>query len=400
MRKIKFYLSDKCFIQKRTNNVKLSIFVFKIIHDLNAYNCHKIKVMLSVIKIKGYKSIKDLELNLRPLNILIGANGVGKSNFISFFKLINNIYEQRLQQYALKNGIDNLLHYGRKNTEFIEGYLDFGNNAYLFKLLPTLDDTLFIAREDSILNNSGKYNKSFYHENIKESAIKSSDTLRNKYLGGYMESYKIYHFHDTSIAAPLRSSSSVQDNRMLKEDGGNLAAYLYYLQEKHPTNFKRIERTIQSVIPFFDHFNLEPSFLDAQKIHLEWTEKEFPDAYFNAQHLSDGSLRFIALTTLLLQPNLPKLIIIDEPELGLHPTAINKLSGLIKSASDKDCQIIISTQSVNLINNFDPADIITVDKEENQSVFNRLDSDALSGWLNDYSLGELWSKSVIKGQPI
>lgn len=356
--------------------------------------------MLRVIKIKGYKSIKNLELNLSPINIFIGANGVGKSNFISFFKLINNIYEQQLQQFTLKNGVDSLLHYGRKNTDFIEGYLDFGNNAYSFKLLPTLEDTLFIAREDSILNNPGNYKRSFYNENIKESVIKSSDNLRNKYLAENIESYKIYHFHDTSVAAPLRSSSSVQDNRMLKEDGRNLAAYLYYLQEKHPTNFKRIERTIQSVIPFFDHFNLAPSFLDVQKIHLEWTEKEFPNSYFNGQHLSDGSLRFIALTTLLLQPNLPKLIIIDEPELGLHPTAINKLSGLLKSASDKGSQIIISTQSVNLINNFDAEDIITVDKEENQSVFNRLDSEALSGWLNEYSLGELWSKSVIKGQPI
>src|SRR5699024_9340749 len=117
--------------------------------------------MLQNIKIEGFKSIKTLELNLSPINLLIGSNGVGKSNFISFFKLVNNIYEQRLQQYSLKSGVDNLLYYGRKNTSEIKGYLDFGNNAYKFNLLPTNEDTFFIGREDSILNYANQYNKTF-----------------------------------------------------------------------------------------------------------------------------------------------------------------------------------------------------------------------------------------------
>lgn len=356
--------------------------------------------MLQNIKIEGFKSIKKLDLNLSPINILIGSNGVGKSNFISFFKLVNNIYEKRLQQYSLKSGADNLLHYGRKNTNEISGELNFGNNAYYFSLMPTDEDTLFISREDSILPKSTQYKKSYYDENIKESLIKNSSIERNHYLSEHLESYKIYHFHDTSNSAPLRSKANTNDNRILREDGGNLPAYLYYLQEKHPLNFKRIERTIQSVVPFFERFNLSPAFLDEDKILLEWTEKEHPETYFNANHLSDGSLRFVALVTLLMQPNLPKVIIIDEPELGLHPTAINKLSGLMKSAATKDCQIIVSTQSVTLLNNFDAEDIITVDKEENQSVFRRLNKELLSHWMDDYSIGELWTKSIIKGQPL
>ncbi len=356
--------------------------------------------MLQNIKIEGYKSIKKMDLKLSPINILIGSNGVGKSNFISFFKLVNNIYEQRLQQYSLKSGVDNLLHYGRKNTNEIKGYLNFGKNAYSFTLLPSDDFKLFISREDSILPGNSQYRESFYSENIKESQIKGSTTTRNKFLSEHLESYKIYHFHDTSSSAPLRTKANTNDNRILKEDGGNLPAYLYYLQEKHPMNFKRIERTIQSVVPFFDRFNLSPAFLDEEKILLEWTEKEHPETYFNANHLSDGSLRYIALVTLLMQPKLPKVIIIDEPELGLHPTAINKLSGLIKSAAAKDCQIIVSTQSVTLLNNFEAEDIITVDKEDNQSVFKRLDKDGLSNWIEDYSIGELWTKSIIKGQPL
>ncbi len=360
----------------------------------------KHKIMLQNIKIEGFKSIKILDLKLSPINILIGSNGVGKSNFISFFKLVNNIYEQRLQQYSLKSGVDNLLYYGRKNTSEIKGYLDFGNNAYEFVLHSSDEGTLFISREDSILNNQIKYNKTFYNENTKESLIKGSTTMRDRYLSEHLESYKIYHFHDTSNSAPLRSKANINDNRILKEDGGNLPAYLYYLQEKHPMNFKRLEKIVQSVVPFFDRFNLSPAFLDEEKILLEWIEKEHQETYFNANHLSDGSLRFIALVTLLMQPKLPKVIIIDEPELGLHPIAINKLSGLIKSAAAKDCQIIVSTQSVTLLNNFEAEDIITVDKEDNQSVFRRLDKGLLSNWINDYSIGELWTKSVIKGQPL
>lgn len=355
--------------------------------------------MLQQIKIEGFKSIKMLDLKLSPINILIGSNGVGKSNFISFFKLVNNIYEQRLQQYSMKSGVDNLLYYGRKTTSEIKGYLKFGVNAYSFELTSTENDTLFIIIEKSYYYRA-QNNVYFNSVNLKESLIKESSTRRDKYLSEHLESYKIYHFHDTSISAPLRSKANVNDNRYLREDGGNLAAYLYYLQEKHPKNFKRVEKIIQSVVPFFERFILSPSSLDEEKIMLEWTEKEHPETYFNANHLSDGSLRFIALVTLLMQPELPKVIIIDEPELGLHPSAINKLSGLIKSAAAKDCQIIVSTQSVTLLNNFDADDIITVDKEDNQSVFRRLDKKLLSNWMDDYSIGELWTKSVIKGQAL
>lgn len=376
----------------------------QLFYNVLLISLHKIiflQDMLQNIKIEGFKSIKTLDLKLSPVNILIGSNGVGKSNFISFFKLVNNIYEQRLQQFSLRSGIDNLLHYGRKNTSEIKGYLDFGNNAYEFNLIPSDDGTLFIGREDSILNNNtNNYNKTIYKENKKESLIKDKYSYRDSYLCEQLESYKIYHFHDTSASAPLRSTANVNDNRALKEDGGNLPAYLYYLQEKHPMNFKRIEKIIQSVVPFFEKFDLAPHLLEEEKIVLEWKENEHPEAYFSANHLSDGSLRFIALVTLLMQPKLPKVIIIDEPELGLHPTAINKLAGLIKSAASKDCQIIISTQSVTLLNNFEAEDIITVDKEDNQSVFRRLNKELLSNWVNDYSIGELWTKSVIKGQPL
>jgi predicted ATPase len=355
--------------------------------------------MLKNIKIEGYKSIKSMDLTLSAINILIGSNGVGKSNFVSFFKLVNHIYEQRLQQFSLKHGADNLLYFGRKQTNSVSGYLDFGNNAYKFELVPNLLGGVNIEKEESVTPNTKTFRKSYFDSNLMESRIKGSDRERDKFLRQHLESYKIYHFHDTSENAPLRTRSPINDNRILRENGSNLPAYLYLLKLKYPKSFKRIEAIVQSVVPDFERFELEPMALDENVIELNWSEKNYSEHYFNATHLSDGSLRFIALVTLLEQPILPKVILIDEPELGLHPVAIEKLAGLIKSVAARDCQVIVSTQSVNLLNHFDAEDVITVDRVGGQSVFARLDSKALNQWLNDYSLGELWTKSLIKGQP-
>lgn len=363
--------------------------------------------MIIKIQIKGYKSIRDIAIELKPLNILIGANGVGKSNFISFFKLLHNLYEQRLQNFSMQQGANNLLHFGKKETELIYGKLFFKDspdsrysNSYYFTATPTEEDTLFIEREGSGYNASWEddTNNYFYNTDLKESHIKDSNSYRDRYLRYYFQSFKIYHFHDTSSSSPLRSACQVDDNIVLKENGGNLPAILFLLQQRHPNHFKRIERTIQSIAPFFERFELKPDRLNPDRIKLEWSEFNQPENYFNANHFSDGTIRFIALCTLLMQPNLPKTILIDEPELGLHPVAIKKLAGILRKASAKT-QIIISTQSVSLVDNFYPEDIITVDREENQSVFSRLEESQLNTWLDDYSLGDLWAKNVIKGQP-
>jgi len=350
--------------------------------------------MLSRVIIDGYKSIQHTNVELRPINILIGSNGVGKTNFISFFKLINIIYEQRLHNYTMQNSAERLFHYGLKQTSELKGYLAFGDNAYEVRLQARDNGSLFIAEERSYYQSS-----SFNVSNIDESQIKNSSTYRDRWLRDYLQSYKIFHFHDTSKGAPLRSSANINDNRYLKTDGSNLPAFLFMLQEKYPKTLRRIELIIRSVMPYFGNFSLAPSLLDESQINLQWSDIENNEKYFDANDLSDGSIRFIALATLLLQPTLPKVIIIDEPELGLHPTAIVKLAGMIKSVASRGCQIIVSTQSVNLINNFDAEDIITVDRKDKQSTFNRLNNDTLQHWLNDYSLGELWTKSIINGQP-
>ncbi len=358
--------------------------------------------MINLIKIRNFKSIREMDLELLPINVLIGANGAGKSNFINFFKLIYNIYTQNLQNYiAEEAGAENILYNGLKQSESLLGRVEFDNtNAYSFTLKPNQQGNLFF--ENDITRFHHGFGKTGWDEvslgnGYLESKLKNENGGRYRYVKRYMSSFRIFHFHDTSKTARIKQKGNIDDNQILLEDAGNLAAYLYFLQEKYPKNFKKIEMLIKSVAPYFDCFVLEPDRIREDKIQLSWKQKDSDMSLFG-MHLSDGTLRFMALATLLLQPELPATIIIDEPELGLHPFAINKLAGLIKKASAQS-QIIISTQSVNLVDNFEPEEIITVDRKDNQSVFIRQNSESLKDWMQEYSIGDLWNKNVIGGTP-
>ena len=364
--------------------------------------------MIDYLEIKGYKSIKNLELEMKPINILIGSNGVGKSNFVSFFKLINAIFNERLQKYVLEEKADNLLYYGRKTTEYLFGKLIFNsgngnNNAYCFNLAQTKEGSLYFEAESSGYNVLRENRTSGYYtlHNLLESNIPKNFSYRNNYLREHLKNIQVFHFHDTSSTSFLRRECDINDNLYLKQDGRNLPAFLYLLKVNHPKIFGRIEKTIQSIAPYIDKFILEPNRLNENEIALRWIDKGDSESNFSAYQLSDGTLRFIALATLLLQPNPPSVVIIDEPELGLHPFAINILSGLIQVASSK-AQIIVATQSPGLISNFKPEDIIAIDRsiEENQTIFKRLNSEDLKVWLQEFTLGDLWERDIINsGQP-
>lgn len=356
------------------------------------------------ITIENYKSIRKVdELEIHSINILIGSNGVGKSNFISFFKLLNKIYIQQLQLYVSQNGrADNFLHFGRKLSDNLSGTITFNNewkNEYSFTLVPDQGDNLIFSGEYSNYTrpDTGNKNKSLLSNggNL-ESVLKIDNGWRNNHLREQFLSFKIFHFHDTGFNSKVKNPSRTQDNKTLQEDAGNLAAFLYILQETKPKYFSLIEKVINSIAPFFGNFFLEPDEKNPEQIFLRWQEKG-SEQLFTAHNLSDGTLRMICLTTLLMQPDLPDTIIIDEPELGLHPFAISKLAGMLKIAS-VNSQIIISTQSVNLVNQFSANNIIVVDRVGNQSVFERQSEDSLKTWLEEYSIGELWEKNVIGGR--
>lgn len=361
--------------------------------------------MIEQVIIENFRSIRYCKLMLGRLNILIGPNGVGKSNFISFFELVNAIYKQHFGAYSMEQGgIDNLLYFGRKNSEFIKGLLDFSNtDAFFFKLKANQANKGFIEYTGNYFNarnvdekNYEDWDKNVWDKAVEESEKQSGKYERANYIEKYLDSFKVYHFHDTSKTSAMKRMCNISDNTYLREDGSNLAAFLYYLSEKHPKEFKKIEGTIRSIAQYFDKFDLKPDRSNERTIQLEWKEKN-SDMYLNGHNFSDGTIRFIALATLLMQPVPPEVILIDEPELGLHPAAINKLAALVRVASHKS-QIIVSTQSPNFVDCFEPSDLITVDREDAQSVFMRLEEEKLKDWLDDYSLGDLWEKNVIGGQ--
>jgi predicted ATPase len=371
---------------------------------------------LDRIQIKGFKSIHKAELDLGPVNVLIGANGAGKSNFISVFMLLQRMVAGQLQRHVMESGgADALLHFGAKRTSALSLQLHFapGDFSYRATLAPSSGDRLFFAAEDwARTPRDWSLTVNFSAEPQKESSLLGdlhvigSDTLQTegadenplrREIRELLRGGRVYHFHDTSSAAKVKLTGDVGDNEALRSDASNLAAFLFLLKTKHPDSYRRIVSTVRLAAPFFDDFRLRPSPFNEQKIQLEWSEKN-SDAYFNAHALSDGTLRFICLATLLLQPELPSLIIIDEPELGLHPYAIQLLAGLVRSASHK-AQVILSTQSVTLVNQFTPEELIVVDRKDGASEFRRLSPTDLESWLESYSLGELWEKNVLGGRP-
>src|SRR6266404_1029500 len=267
--------------------------------------------VLEKITIQNFKSVRDQALELGRLNIFIGGNGSGKSNLIQAFRLLREIAEQNLANYSLERGADSLLHFGRKVSRFMKFYLEFGegdlSNAYDVLLAPTDQDTLIVSQESVYFHDRKRYDKPIGEvigDGSKEAALAATDNRIAGWVRRDLNTYRLYHFHDTSDSALVKSSGPVEDNRFLRADASNLAAFLYALQKQHPDHFRNIEDAVRQIAPFFERFNLEPSRLSPDKIRLEWKEHG-SDAYFNASSLSDGTLRFICLATLLLQPTLP-----------------------------------------------------------------------------------------------
>ncbi len=363
---------------------------------------------LNTITIKGFKSILSIEnLKLSAINVIVGPNGSGKSNFIGVFAFLNAIQTGRLQEYVIKaGGAEKILYFGSKVTEKLYIKISFANdlNQYEITLMPTSSDELAPAVENVYYWDKNKHQKPF-SEMVptfgKEAGISNPAFSKvSRHVKERLDSWRLYHFHDTSVNSPMKKTADINDNHYLRPDGSNLASFLYFLRQSYPDSYNLITRITQIVAPFFNSFQLEPQKLNPDKIRLEWRHKTV-DTYFDSSSLSDGTLRFIALATLFLQPEKfkPSIILVDEPELGLHPYAINILASLVKQAAAKT-QVILSTQSPLLLDKFQPEDVLIADSVSGLGTqITKLDPEKLSEWLNNYSLGQLWEKNEIGGRP-
>ena len=360
---------------------------------------------LKHVEITGFKSIRDITIELRPdINVLIGANGSGKSNFIEVFDFVRMIYTKRLQQYvADKGGANSILHFGRDTSpklkirfEYFASKTKDTTRAYSIILHPNDQDQMVITSETAYYHERGDFTKLYNHPiatSLFESGLASDPRTASARLRPALSAYRIYHFHDASPGSPPRRPSRLADSVHLQSNGSNIASWLYRIREMNRTSFDKIEALVRMVSPFFDSFLLRKADRAGLSVRLEWKARK-RDEYFNIAALSDGTVRFICLACLLLQPNPPPLILVDEPELGLHPKAIAFLAELLASASTKS-QLIVSTQSVTLVNHFGPQHVWCVDRVHDATELRNLEGKQFIGWLEGYGLGDLWEHNLI-----
>lgn len=376
------------------------------------------KLKLNEISLTGYKSIgseQTIPIN-DDVTVLIGANGVGKSNIISFFQMLGYVVSGAMQQYVAEHGFANsFLHYGAKQTESLYAKLLFSDdknkNEYRFRLSYAVGDRL-IFTEETLKFQASQCETPFVltmdvgkkESQIKDNLMPNMPHKKSVSVFYYLlKGCQYFQFHDTSIEAKIRNNGYIRDDKYLRADAGNLAAFLYGIKTKKGGEpyYQRIIRYIQQIFPQFGDFVMQPTRQNDNYINLDWREKD-SDFIMGAHQISDGALRFMALATLLLQPTdtMPSIIVLDEPELGLHPTAIDILVGMIKKAS-ANAQIVVATQSPRLIDQFSADKIVVVERnnKEKTSTFKKLDEEKLKDWLENYSTSELWDKNVIGGRP-
>ena len=377
---------------------------------------------ISHIKLSGFRSIKSAELDFNNLNVFIGANGSGKSNFMSFFQMLEFYLssDDGLSQYVGRyGGANSLMYYGTQTTKSIAAGLTFlttsGENTYNVELgeqtggrLYFKDETVCFNPKDSAGNlekrspislgagiASSRLTQVFNDtESYEQFQITTIRTIRN-----IMRRWRFYQFHNTALDSYIRGASSIKDSGYLRSDAGNLAAFLHDMRDKHPDAFKSVVYTMKQITPYMETIKLNPDF-NPEYVRIQWSEKANSRYDIDATLMSDGTLRALALVTLLSYPQKPPLICIDEPELGLHPEAIKIVGDLIKVASD-DTQIFISTQSERLIDCFEPEDIVVVSKDSDNdgSRFDRLDYEKYKEWFEDYSISETWDTNIFGGRP-
>lgn len=341
------------------------------------------------IVVSGYKSVKDVDLCPGAITVLVGPNGAGKSNLVDAVELLGRMADGDLGlEVGLRGGAASLLYDGAEPADRIRLRVEAGEdgrvNAYEAVLVPAADDELIFEREVVEFHDTQRYEQPWNQvigRGTRESRLaEAAADEGSRGAGGVarhtlkvLRGCRVYHFHDTTRNAPVKQAGYASDTDTLHPDARNLAAFLLGLRESAPSAYRSIERTVQSVAPFFRRFELAET--QAGRVRLRWRQHG-SDTVFPAEALSDGTLRFICLTTLLLQPDPPALLVVDEPELGLHPAAVTILAEMMRSASSRS-QILLSTQSVTLLDEFDLEELVVAERSDGATDLRRPDREAL-----------------------
>ena len=371
--------------------------------------------MIESVHIQGFRSLADVELaGIPKAAVLIGANGSGKSNFIRFFEMLSwMLRSRRLGEFVERQGgADDQLFGGSRVTPRMKAEISLltatGQSHYRFALSHTQTDRFLFTEEGfrfSRPNFPTEANWQYLDSGHREAKIveaaqtdeyPEASRMTAKGIVHLLRNIAAYQFHDTSYESNFKKKWDVYDNHQLRSDGGNLAAVLYRLEQEDVRVYEDICWQIGRVLPGFDRFAIEEKY---GKVLLRWKAK-WSDKTFGAHVTSDGSLRAFALVTLLRMPTdmLPDVVLLDEPELGLHTSAVGLIGGMIASRSHER-QIIVATQSPHLVDTFDIDQVFVMDLKEGQTLCRKLDPDAYKQWIEHYSIGELWEKNILGGRP-
>ena len=379
------------------------------------------------IKIQGFRSLADVELTDLPnATVLIGPNGSGKSNIFLFLEMLRQMLRyRRLGEFVARHGgADDQLFGGSARTPeiFTSIGLKNGDGQHTYDVTLHFAQTdIFICSgehliskrdgfpmemrnsvrpgggsESGLMSPRSDEQEDEMEESIRTSPFISSFLRSRSAFRNLFGEIALHQFHNTGFNSNIKKSWDVTDNARLRADGANLAAILFRLEREDTRRYDYICNLINRILPTFDRFDLVESY---GKVMLRWKVRG-SDKTMGAHLTSDGSLRYFCLVTLLNLPEemLPSVILLDEPELGLHPSAVGLIGAMIKRMSRKR-QVIVATQSPLLVDEFAPNEIFVTELKEGRTKITRQNEEYLSVWLEEFSTGELWQKNVLGGHP-
>ncbi|MBI3241459.1 MAG: AAA family ATPase [Chloroflexi bacterium] len=386
--------------------------------------------MLTRIEIENYRSLRHVELDMPGLTVLIGPNGSGKSNFLDVFNLMA---QAAAGQFENNLPIDDILTFrGGKSALFSFSFefsfasergISYETTPVQYKLvlhrvgsvkseqvsqasIPSKTVPLDLMRSDGhkamFRNMSSKKEEQKELQSTYELAIyqvKDYTAYPIPYkLLNHFENWTFYQPFRVDADAPVRGSQTARSSIRLLPDGSNLTPVLHTIQSDYPVIWDEICETLKNVYEGFHHISFPAEGGDG-KIVLRWWERPFEKDYgFSANLLSDGTLRLLCLLAILKTPNPPPLICIEEPEIGLHPDWIELVAELLESAATRT-QVIVATHSPQLVSYVKPEHVVVVEKEDGGTTLSRLTETELAGWLDKFTLGDLWLAGHIGGRP-
>ena len=372
--------------------------------------------MIESIRVRGFRSLADVELSgLGPATVLIGPNGSGKSNILRFLDMLHYMMRhRRLAQFVERQGgASDQLFSGSDATDQVEAEITLHaeNERYDYRFtLEYAHPGHLYFEEEAFRRRSNEY-----HAETNWQDLGSEHREANLVLAAQSDDFPhldkaaaaaiarvlrrcvVFQFHNTDDRSPIRRNADMSNHTRLNIRGSNLAAVLYRMEQQDRSRYERICRYIGRILPGFDHFDITEK--GDGEVALAW-QSDWSDYSFGAHLTSDGSLRAFALVTLLNQPTetLPDVVLLDEPELGLHPSAVTLVGGMIRSLSARR-QVIVATQSPLLVDSFGLDQTRVLELQHGRTIVRKCDPAEYEQWLEDYSTGELWEKNLLGGRP-